>query len=352
MNKSKKTVSEIKEIILSGKCSEGSRLPSGRALAKTLGVSLGTVTNALSTLAGEGYVRKMHGSGSYVAARKRRNSNPSICFLIDVMDDKLNPIWHLIYENFYLQSAGSGVKIELKVMPRERPLEIKDSLKDFDLIAVALGLTPEIIGMLVGIKRPLLWLDESCDILPGATICCDNFMAGSIVAEHFISQGCHKLAYMTYSFDGSRHYPSERRFDGFLAGVRNSKAEGCSVSSLSCFPESKSFRDEMKSCLINIDGLFCFEDNLAVKVATAVAPSLRPPSDFALAGIDDTPLGRFVTPPLTSVRQPCEEIGRESWNFAKRILGGEKLGEILKVKPELVVRESSMKGSCSIPNAI
>jgi DNA-binding LacI/PurR family transcriptional regulator len=35
------------------------------------------------------------------------------------------------------------------------------------------------------------------------------------------------------------------------------------------------------------------------------------PTDVALVGFDDSPLAAAMEPPLTSVRQPIEEMGRE-----------------------------------------
>ena len=37
---------------------------------------------------------------------------------------------------------------------------------------------------------------------------------------------------------------------------------------------------------------------------------LRVPQDIALAGFDDIPIARFVTPPLTTVRAQTPELGR------------------------------------------
>ncbi len=36
----------------------------------------------------------------------------------------------------------------------------------------------------------------------------------------------------------------------------------------------------------------------------------RVPGDVALVGVDDSPVARLMDPPLTSVRQPIEEMGR------------------------------------------
>src|SRR5947207_4976974 len=54
-----------------GLLTAGTRLPSEPALATELGVSRATLREALRTLEGEGLVRRMWGSGTYVAQGPR-----------------------------------------------------------------------------------------------------------------------------------------------------------------------------------------------------------------------------------------------------------------------------------------
>src|SRR5919204_6729494 len=58
----------IRHAILSGQLAAGTRLPSTRALARTLGIARTTVVAAFEQLFAEGYVVGQQGSGTYVAA--------------------------------------------------------------------------------------------------------------------------------------------------------------------------------------------------------------------------------------------------------------------------------------------
>ena len=62
---------EITDRIDRGVLAAGTRLPSEPALASELGVSRATLREALRTLEGEGVVRRMWGSGTYVAQGSR-----------------------------------------------------------------------------------------------------------------------------------------------------------------------------------------------------------------------------------------------------------------------------------------
>ena len=59
--------SQIKDAILSGQVAEGEALPSIRALAKDLRISVITTKRAYDELEAEGFIRTMPGKGSFVA---------------------------------------------------------------------------------------------------------------------------------------------------------------------------------------------------------------------------------------------------------------------------------------------
>lgn len=66
--------------------------------------------------------------------------------------------------------------------------------------------------------------------------------------------------------------------------------------------------------------------------------------DIGVSGFDDTSIGRWVRPSLTTLRQPVERVGTEAIELLIRILGGgapEKSQYLLD--PELIVRESSLR---------
>ncbi len=60
---------ELRHSILSGRLSAGQRIPSTRALAKSLGLSRATVTQSYEQLASEGYLQTAVGSGTTVSAQ-------------------------------------------------------------------------------------------------------------------------------------------------------------------------------------------------------------------------------------------------------------------------------------------
>jgi DNA-binding LacI/PurR family transcriptional regulator len=84
-----------------------------------------------------------------------------------------------------------------------------------------------------------------------------------------------------------------------------------------------------------IDAVFVASDFMAIG-------ALAIPGDVAVVGFDDSPLAGTTQPPLSSVRQPIEEMGREMTRLLMQEIrspGGAPRRVILET--ELVVRESS-----------
>jgi DNA-binding LacI/PurR family transcriptional regulator len=93
----------------------------------------------------------------------------------------------------------------------------------------------------------------------------------------------------------------------------------------------------------DVDAVFAASDTLALGVYDALrARGRRVPDDVAVVGFDDDPVAAAADPPLTTVAQPVEELGRR--------LAGELLAEVegrstgppaIVLATELVVRASS-----------
>ena len=73
----------------------------------------------------------------------------------------------------------------------------------------------------------------------------------------------------------------------------------------------------------------------------------RVPADVAVVSCDDIPFAEFLTPPLTTVRIPLAETGRQAVELLLRSIAGEPVPEKTPLLPvELIVR-----GSCGAQGA-
>ena len=69
---------------------------------------------------------------------------------------------------------------------------------------------------------------------------------------------------------------------------------------------------------------------------------LRVPQDLSIVGFDDLPVARWVSPPLTTVRQPLAEMGRTAAQMLGDLIEGLPLrSSRVELSTELIVREST-----------
>ncbi|MCA1596867.1 MAG: substrate-binding domain-containing protein [Chloroflexi bacterium] len=89
--------------------------------------------------------------------------------------------------------------------------------------------------------------------------------------------------------------------------------------------------------------IFAFNDNMAFGAMQAIKErGLRIPDDMSLVGFDDAQAAHLVSPPLTTVRQPLNEMGRHAAAVLMRLMSGHG-GEALRLDlaTTLVVRGST-----------
>src|SRR3989338_2743173 len=71
--------------------------------------------------------------------------------------------------------------------------------------------------------------------------------------------------------------------------------------------------------------MFCFNDDLAIGALRALKEEkISCPEQVAIIGYDGLERGKYVDPPLTSIRQPLEMMGREMVKILIRCIEGEE----------------------------
>ena len=109
------------------------------------------------------------------------------------------------------------------------------------------------------------------------------------------------------------------------------------------FDEDEAFATVQQMLLdgIEFDAIFAGDDDSAIGAMRALKlAGRRIPEDVAVVGFDDVPFARYLSPPLTTVRAPIEEIGREAVRQLVRLMNGQPAEALTLMRTELVIRES------------
>jgi DNA-binding LacI/PurR family transcriptional regulator len=92
---------------------------------------------------------------------------------------------------------------------------------------------------------------------------------------------------------------------------------------------------------MELEAIFSGDDEAGIGVLAALQQAnRRVPADIALVGFDDIDVSRYLNPPLTTVRAPIEQAGREA---ARQLVNLIRLGQadpLVLLPTELVIRRS------------
>ncbi|MEQ0564494.1 LacI family DNA-binding transcriptional regulator [Amycolatopsis sp. NEAU-NG30] len=91
----------------------------------------------------------------------------------------------------------------------------------------------------------------------------------------------------------------------------------------------------------DVDAVFAASDMMAVGALRALRRAGRQvPGDVAVIGFDDLPISRWTDPPLTTVRQPVEEMGARMTGELLALIDGSVPRRCTVLDTELVLRKS------------
>ena len=145
-----------------------------------------------------------------------------------------------------------------------------------------------------------------------ASVDSDNYGGGRSAVEHLLARGRRTIAHITGRLDV---YGAQRRVDGYREALRDAGPRGGRTRSSSrATSPRRAAAARWPSCSTarpDLDAVFAGSDVMAAGARQVLRETgRRIPDDVALVGYDDSAIARHMDPPLTSVRQPIEEMGR------------------------------------------
>ena len=161
-------------------------------------------------------------------------------------------------------------------------------------------------------KIPTVLYDNHVSANPKVTYIGTNNQEGMDLAVQYLKRLGHtKIGYLSYELHA---YIYQRRYYAFLQalmenGLPSDPSLGGSAHHISeCLTEHLP-RLLKEGCT----AIVCSHDNLANSVMTHCRElGLKVPWDVSILGFDDIPLCRYTIPPLTTIRQDRENLGRSA----------------------------------------
>lgn len=199
----------------------------------------------------------------------------------------------------------------------------------------------DVLGELSQNKFPIVVLDREIDGPNISQILVDDKTASYNVVKHFKELGYKDIGFISGPKDS---YDSERRFDGFKAGIKDFKLNfKKSWYAIGEFNEYKGF--EVMNELIEKGDLprafFIANDEMAIGAIHALkGHGIRVPEDIAIIGFDDIAMAKHITPALTTVRRPAYDLGIMAAHNLFKYLQGKPGSKSMVLSTELIERES------------
>ena len=170
-----------------------------------------------------------------------------------------------------------------------------------------------------------------------AYVHCDHYRGGRLAAEHLIENGCKHIVCLRGKQDISS---ARERYLGCkdMCSERDIKVQviDCDYS----FEAGVKATEEMLKTYPDADGIVACNDMVAISAYKVLHQSgIKVPEQIQLIGYDNIQLSELMTPELTTIAQPIEEIGRKAVELVLQKKENDEKEYILE--PKLIIRETT-----------
>jgi DNA-binding LacI/PurR family transcriptional regulator len=201
---------------------------------------------------------------------------------------------------------------------------------------------------------PVVLLNAAIDDLAFPGVSTDDVTAAGQAYDHLASLGHRRIGLVVGPED---HVPSRRKLAGFTERVRQAAGAGAGAGAAgddgprlpvehALFSLEGGQAATTRLLRHGVTGVICGSDVLALgAIRAARRAGLSVPGDVSVVGYDDSAFMNCTDPPLTTVRQPIEAMGKAAVALlVNQIENMAVYPEELLFEPELVVRGSTGRG--------
>ncbi|MDW4918300.1 LacI family DNA-binding transcriptional regulator [Streptomyces californicus] len=187
-------------------------------------------------------------------------------------------------------------------------------------------------------KIPVVLMNAAIAGLDFPCVACDDAVAVEQAWRHLVSLGHERIGLVLGPAD---HVPSRRRLEAARLIAGDLLVDEFVERSIFSLEGGQAAASRLLDQ--GVTGIVCASDPLALGAVRAVRRrGLRVPDDVSVVGYDDSAFMTCTEPPLTTVRQPIEAMGRAAVDLlAAQIQGSAVPHAELLFEPELVVRAST-----------
>ncbi len=293
----------------------GDKVPTEEELSEQFSVSLTTTRRALLDLSRDGVICRIKKKGTFVNQSPplsiSSNTSPHIVSFILPLSERTdnNLMQHVRGAQEYFSERGysmlfMGTNDSVESENRFINKAIQEQSSGLIIFPAAPEENYETLFKLRQHNIPFVLVDRYPEGLPVNSVVCDNFDGAFQATEHLISLGHEKILFVTYV--GSNQAEIVRHNGYCMAMKAHNLRDDFPVFSYQQ-------KDEILQAIRTgqYTAFVCANDYCALDLLRFLSSKgVSIPEDVSIVGFDGQRATEFVTPPLTTVLQPCYEIGR------------------------------------------
>jgi LacI family transcriptional regulator len=212
------------------------------------------------------------------------------------------------------------------------------------LIVTGRTVDDEVVRRLADSKPVVLLARPPVDGVPSVRT--ESLRPAIELTAHVFGHGHRKLAFIG---DPASSPDAEERWRGFVLAHAEAGVAGPAPPVAAAFGEAAGREAAEVALDAGASALVCADDELALGAYVATrARGLRVPEDIAITGWDDIQLARFVSPSLTTVRQPMRTLGATAAQLLFELIA-DRAPDSVVLGSEVVIRASC---GCEPPSDI
>ncbi|MFF5990954.1 LacI family DNA-binding transcriptional regulator [Prauserella flavalba] len=331
--------------------------PSIKDVAVHAGVSVGTVSNVLnhpervaeptraavqSAIAALGFVRNSS------AAQLRAGTSRSIGLIVL---DLANPFFHDVARGVEQVADELGYAVVLcnsddQTSRENRYLQVLEEQRVRGVLITPIEVSSDRLDALRKRGTPTVLVDRHDPRVNCCSVAVDDVVGGELAGAHLVAQGHERIVYFSGPLGLSQ---CADRLTGLRRSVAAAGLDPDAAIEVVDIPvmNARSTHDVARARYEQGEpatAAFCANDLMALGVLrAALSTGRRVPGDLAIVGYDDIEFAADAAVPLTSIRQPTQQIGRAAAQLLVEECDNPDTHAHQQVmfKPELVTRDST-----------
>lgn len=174
------------------------------------------------------------------------------------------------------------------------------------------------------------------------SVAVDDVRGAQLATAHLIGLGHRVIGHI---LGPKEHASSSNRLEGYRRALAQAKIkfDASLIAQGNGRAEGGAQVAELIAHSPKPTAIFCYNDMTAIgAVSTLKQRGIRVPNDISIVGFDDIPFAAYVDPPLTTIHQPKDEMGRTAMTMLLNLLAGQKIDNVI-TQGKLIVRASSAR---------